>query len=259
MELKELQRNWDILGKEDPLWAIITWADKKGNKWDFAEFFASGDQEIADVLQYLAGLNLDCPRHRALDFGCGVGRLTRPLASYFTKVTGIDIAPSMIAQARALDRECRCQFILNERADLSLFSDNGFDFIYSNLVLQHMRPDYSTAYIREFCRVLAPGGVAVFQLPSKRTLPAEPRSWKDSVRPLIPSPLLHWYRHQYRGLPPVQPALTQPPHAHMEMYTVPKSQVLKLIERSGCRLVDAIEDMSGGPGYEGWRYCMVKR
>ena len=27
MELKELQRNWEILGKEDPLWAIITWQD----------------------------------------------------------------------------------------------------------------------------------------------------------------------------------------------------------------------------------------
>ena len=51
MELKELQRNWDILGKEDPLWAIITWQDKKGNKWDPAEFFASGRQEIGDVMQ----------------------------------------------------------------------------------------------------------------------------------------------------------------------------------------------------------------
>ncbi len=29
MELNELQRNWDILGKEDPLWAIITWEEKK--------------------------------------------------------------------------------------------------------------------------------------------------------------------------------------------------------------------------------------
>src|SRR6266545_3810974 len=84
MELKELQRNWDILGKEDPLWAIITWQDKKGHKWDPADFFASGRQEIADVMQYLAGLHLDGPRQRALDFGCGVGRLTRPLASHFT-------------------------------------------------------------------------------------------------------------------------------------------------------------------------------
>ena len=259
MELKELQRQWDILGKEDPLWAIITWDEKRGNKWDLAEFFSTGAQEISEVMEYLSRLHLDCPRQRALDFGCGVGRLTRPLASYFAKVTGIDIAPSMIAKAQALDPEHRCEFILNERADLSMFPDSGFDFIYSNIVLQHMRPDYSTAYIREFCRVLAPGGVAIFQLPSKDKPPVKHSSWKDLVRPLIPTPLLHWYRHRYRGLPPVEPS-TAPARPRMEMmYTVPKAQILDLIERSGCRLVDAIENAASGPAYESWRYCIAKR
>ena len=256
MELKELQRNWDTLGKEDPFWAILTAGDKKDNKWDLAEFFASGDREITELMQYLSGLGVEHARHRALDFGCGVGRLTQPLSTHFTQVTGIDIAPSMITQARALDREGRCQFVLNERADLSLFPDDEFDFIYSVIVLQHMRPVYSTAYIREFCRVLAPGGVAVFQLPSKSHLAAQSRSWKDFIRPLIPSPLLHWYRHSYRGLP-VQPSPAQP--AHTEMYTVPKSQVLKAIKRNGCRLVDALENRACGPAFESWRYCMVKR
>jgi SAM-dependent methyltransferase len=256
MELKDLQRNWDVLGKEDPFWAILTAGDKKDNKWDLGEFFASGDREITELMQYLSSVGVECARGRALDFGCGVGRLTQPLATYFTKVIGIDIAPSMIAQAQALDRKGRCQFMLNERADLSLFPDGEFDFIYSNIVLQHMRPVYSTAYIREFSRVLAPGGVAVFQLPSKNRRPAEPPSWKDFIRPLIPSPLLHWYRHHYRGLP-VQPTPTQP--AQIEMYTVPKSQVTKLIKRNRCRLVDAIENTSCGPAYESWRYCMAKR
>jgi SAM-dependent methyltransferase len=256
MELKALQRNWDILGKEDPLWAIITTKEKKGNKWDLEEFFASGEREIAELMQYLFDLGLTCERHRALDFGCGVGRLSQPLAKHFTNLIGIDIAPSMIAQARSLDREHRCQFVLNERADLSQFGDGHFDFIYSNIVLQHMRPVYSTGYIREFCRVLAPGGVAVFQVPSRCKLPAEPWSWKDAVRPLIPSPLLHWYRHRYRGLPVHQPA-SQP--AQIEMYTVPTRQVLKLVKRNGCRLVDAIENTSSGPSYESRRYCMVKR
>ena len=259
MELKELQRNWDILGKEDPLWAIITWQDKKGNKWDPTEFFASGRQEIADVMQYLAGLHLDGPRQRALDFGCGVGRLTRALAARFAKATGVDIAPSMNAQAQALDLEHRCDFVLNARADLSMFPDNTFDFIYSNIVLQHMRPEYSTAYIREFCRVLAPDGVAVFQLPSKHKPPAKRRSWKDLVRPLIPSLVLRWYRYRHRAVSPVEAAPPQPARARMEMYTVPKAQVLELIKTSGCRLVDAVENGAAGPAYESWRYCIVKR
>ena len=259
MEIKDLQRNWDILGQEDPLWAIITWQDKKGNKWDHAEFFASGRQEIDEVMQYVAGLHLEGPRDRALDFGCGVGRLTQALAGHFTKVTGIDIAPSMIAHAQALDLEHRCEFILNDRADLSIFSDSTFDFVYSNLVLQHMRPEYSTAYIREFCRVLAPGGVAVFQMPSKETPPATQRSWKDLVRPLIPSLLLRWYRRWRRSLSPVEVAPPEPARARMEMYTVPRAQVLELIETGGCRHVDVVENAAAGPGYESWRYCIVKR
>src|SRR5262245_37497970 len=123
MELKELQRNWDMLGKEDPLWAIITWDDKKGNKWDLGEFFASGEQEIAELMQYLSDRGVDCARHRALDFGCGVGRLSQPLAKHFTSVIGVDIAPSMVTRARALDRTGLCQFIVNDRADLSVFPD----------------------------------------------------------------------------------------------------------------------------------------
>src|SRR6187401_2371852 len=98
MDLRELQNNWDTLGKEDPLWAILSYEAKKGNKWDPVEFFRLGEKGIGEVMQYVSDLNLACARVSALDFGCGVGRLTQPLANYFSNVTGIDIAPSMIAR-----------------------------------------------------------------------------------------------------------------------------------------------------------------
>jgi SAM-dependent methyltransferase len=62
----------------------------------------------------------------------------------------------------------RCTYHLNAAPDLALFADSTFSFAYSTLVLQHMEPRYSKRYIREFLRVLAPGGVLVFQLPSHR-------------------------------------------------------------------------------------------
>ncbi len=34
MELNELQKHWNQFGKQDPLWAIATWDDKKGNKME---------------------------------------------------------------------------------------------------------------------------------------------------------------------------------------------------------------------------------
>ena len=72
MELKELQRHWNQFGKRDPLWAIITWDDKKGGKWNAEEFFETGKQEIREVMQYVEKLGLLQQRGRALDFGCGL-------------------------------------------------------------------------------------------------------------------------------------------------------------------------------------------
>ena len=82
----------------------------------------------------------------------------------------------------------RCRYYLNERADLRLFESESFDVIYSSLVLQHMTPTYAKSYIKEFLRVLVPGGLLVFQFPGERlvstgrvlpvprpALPQEPR------------------------------------------------------------------------------------
>jgi ubiquinone/menaquinone biosynthesis C-methylase UbiE len=101
---------------------------------------------------------------RALDFGCGLGRLTRALSAYYARVDGVDIARSMIGQAQELNiGYSRCFFTVNERPDLKLFPDDAFDLIYTNLVLQHMPAKLAEGYIREFVRCTKPGGLTVFQ------------------------------------------------------------------------------------------------
>ena len=154
MELKELQQHWDRFGRKDPLWAIVAWPEKKGNKWQLDEFFETGVREIAAVVESAEGLNIDLKRRRALDFGCGVGRLTQALANHFDEVVGVDIAPSMVKLARKYNRHgSKCTYHLNETDDLRLFPDETFDFVYTNIVLQHMLPVYAKSYIREFLRV----------------------------------------------------------------------------------------------------------
>lgn len=168
MELKELQRHWNRLGETDPFWAVLTDPTKRGRKWRPDEFFQRGEREIAEVMENVERLGVQLARRRALDFGCGVGRLTQALCRYFEQCAGVDIAPSMIRVARKYNRYGnRCQYYLNEADDLRLFEDNTFDFIYSVIVLQHIRPEYSRKYIQEFLRVLTPGGMAVFQIPSE--------------------------------------------------------------------------------------------
>src|SRR5207248_3614710 len=77
MELKEVQRHWDAFGKTDPLWAILTQPDKRHGKWKYDEFFACGEEEIGRILRHAEALAFPLRWGRALDFGCGAGRLTQ--------------------------------------------------------------------------------------------------------------------------------------------------------------------------------------
>jgi ubiquinone/menaquinone biosynthesis C-methylase UbiE len=168
LNLKALRKHWDLFASRDPLWAILTHPDRKGSRWDTREFFETGVWEIGRSLEQVTALHPSLRKLRALDFGCGVGRLTQPLAQHFEQAYGVDISPSMIQQANDYNqRGARCQYVLNERSDLHVFPDQHFDFIYSNITLQHMPPRYSRRYIAEFMRVLAPGGALLFQLPSE--------------------------------------------------------------------------------------------
>jgi SAM-dependent methyltransferase len=167
MKLDELAAHWNEFGRTDPLWAVLAVAGTENSGWDVNQFFESGRLEIAHVLHLLEQAGVTVKRRRALDFGCGVGRLTQALGEHFDQACGVDIAPSMIELAQKYNQlRIKCQYYLNRANDLALFHDGSFTFIYSVIVLQHMKPKYSKNYIREMLRVLAPDGVFVFQIPT---------------------------------------------------------------------------------------------
>ncbi len=160
------QREWEDLAHLDPLWAILSDSEKRFGGWDWEEFFTSGQREI-DALMSSSGF-APGDNGRVLDFGCGVGRLSRALRSYFGEVYGVDISDEMIRLAR--EHTQSCTFLLNQKDDLSLFQDDFFEFVYSNIVLQHQATkEIARSYIREFVRVLKPKGTMVFQMPYKLT------------------------------------------------------------------------------------------
>lgn len=181
MDLQVLKENWEAFGEQDPLWAILTVPDRRGGRWDLDEFLQTGEDEIAGLVAELAGLGVAVPTGRALDFGCGVGRLTQALAGHFQRCDGVDIAASMIAEARRINR-CgeRVQYHVNAD-DLRLFESQSFDLVLSFYVLQHMEPRYAAHYLSEFVRVLKIGGIAFFQLPTGRPVSSAPLA-RDAFR-----------------------------------------------------------------------------
>ncbi len=171
LDINELKVNWDQLGRLDAFGNIITDPERKG-KWSKEDFFNSGKEEIASLMDYIDSIGVSFSKSKALDFGCGVGRLTQALSGYFTECWGVDIAPSMIALAKRYNKYGkRCRYFINDADNLSIFPDGTFDFIYSNIVLQHMRPEYSKNYIIDFLRLIRPGGLIVFQVPSQKSDP----------------------------------------------------------------------------------------
>jgi len=178
-EFESLRDQWTEFGKTDPMYWVISRPSKKGNKWTPEEFFEHGRVEVDTMLTRLKTDN-DINLGTCLDFGCGPGRLTQSLANYFRQCHGVDISPSMVKLGNKLNKHGnRCQYHVNQKNDLTLFPDNTFDFIYTTIVLQHMRTKFQKNYIQEFLRVLKPNGLLVFDLPSSFKVKGE----KDWERP----------------------------------------------------------------------------
>lgn len=168
MNLHDLQRHWHAFGEQDPLWAILTDPARKGGRWDVDEFFATGRAEIDALMAVAEGFGLPRERRRALDFGCGVGRLTQALATRVDDVLGLDVAPSMIERARAFNRRGdRVRYAVQPGPPLAGIASRSIDLVYTGRVLQHIAPEYTRAYIAELARIVAPGGFLSFDVPGR--------------------------------------------------------------------------------------------
>lgn len=224
------------------MYFVLTDASKKESGWDREEFFETGRAEIASLLQRLPVLGLTPERGKVLDFGCGPGRLSQALAQYFAEVWGVDVSSKMIELAHKFNRQGnRCQYVVNSRSDLSLFAPQSFDFIYSRLVLQHIPNRFSLRFVREFMRILKPGGVAVFQLSTYAGAPhllARLRQrWATIHRRVFHHRHLLYYVLVALGYPPHRLYREHGYRPVMGMNTMDSSKVDAAIEAGRSRIV----------------------
>lgn len=160
---------WEKWGRRDPYFGVITWDMFRANKLDehaLAAFFDSGRMHVDYVLRTCrACFDPAFSPRRVLDFGCGVGRLLIPFAGASQQVVGVDVSPSMLAEAR---RNCDSRGIGN----VSLVgSDDGltqvegtFDLVHSAIVLQHIPVSRGRAIFQRLLDLMAPTGMAALHL-----------------------------------------------------------------------------------------------
>lgn len=246
--MSQQRRDWDEIGRLDALWAILSDPAKRHGRWDVDEFLATGRREIDALLENGRRWRLPERRDRALDFGCGVGRLTRALAAHFGSATGVDISEVMVSRARALHADWpACAFEILDDGGLTAFPDRSFDCVYSRIVLQHI-PDRSAteAHIREFVRLLAGGGLLVFQLPAslplRRRLQVRPRLYARLRSLRVPESLLY----RQLGLHPIR------------MCSIPEADVVRLLTAAGATLLDIERTEVGDTGIQDRTYWATR-
>jgi SAM-dependent methyltransferase len=102
---------------------------------------------------------------RALEIGCGPGRLMRPMSRHFLEIDGVDVSDEMIAIAKQrLTDLSNAHPHHNDGASLSRFPDETFEFVYSYAVFQHIPTrEVVIQYLRETHRVMKTGGLARLQ------------------------------------------------------------------------------------------------
>ena len=249
-DISSIGYNWEKLAQDDPLWSILTIDEKKGGRWEVDEFLATGVHDVGVVSTRCKELGLEFTGNKALDFGCGVGRLSSAMLAFVDEVIGVDISASMIEFGRQLHMEKPIEFVLNKKDDLSCFADEEFDLIFSLITLQHMPPKFAEKYILEFFRILRPGGLLVFQLPARSFTPETifaPRGpIRKAIAKFLPGHFLERFRHFRESVP------------RMDMFGIPPDKIENLVTEYGAQVVAYDELEHVAEGYPNFRYYITK-
>lgn len=95
------QADWENIGETEPFNGVLTherFLRANLTPETLEEFYRYGRQDVEYLLHRLSQLYPGMPRPTTvLDFGCGVGRLTRAMCALPAQVTGVDCSAGMLA------------------------------------------------------------------------------------------------------------------------------------------------------------------
>lgn len=186
-------QHWVRWGEQDPYFAVITNDKFRAGQMDEAareQFFASGRHHVRYVLD-VCRKRVDpafAPK-RALDFGCGVGRIVLPLAQSVERVVGVDVSPGMLDEARRNCEACGVTNVELQLSDDALSALQGaFDLVHSCIVFQHIDVPRGRALFGKLLELMAPGGIAALQVTTGKAYHADTHGQPPAPPPVAPAP-----------------------------------------------------------------------
>jgi len=160
-KLDDYAAGWEKIARQEPYFPVL--AD--GSRIASDAFFQSGEDDIAALLAAMTALfSREVPLDSVLDFGCGAGRLTLPLARRAGHVLAVDIAPTILSHARQNADRAGLRNITFSLHDDVASTPPSFDFVCSLLVFQYIPPFIGYTLIRSLTTLLKSDGVAALQL-----------------------------------------------------------------------------------------------
>lgn len=218
---RDTDADWRELGSTQPYWGVLTHPDFRTENLtadSLAAFYASGVQYVDDIVARLERATGARPSGRALDFGCGVGRLAEAMSAH-AETTGYDISPGMLAKAR--ENGGKAQYV-------DVLPDGPFDWINSFIVFQHIPPERGMALFEQLLARLSPGGCISLHVTTWREphlVAARPGGLKGLAAQLLSG---------------------REPAGLVSMYDYDLSEILRLLNQAGLEEVSILSTDHGG-------------
>jgi SAM-dependent methyltransferase len=216
--IARIEQSWTHLGEVRPHYSVITQREflpaNIPNSID--SFWASGKSEADTAAFLLRKLGFgELSGRTCVEYGCGIGRVTIPLATKCAEIHAYDISKSHLALARQRADSLRVNNVSFHHCGGSLPRPfQRCDLFYSRLVFQHNPPPIIRELIRLGLDSLRTGGVAIFGVP------------------------VYLSDYSFR----IDEYLKNPPTAGMEMHCFPQREVFALISAAECSVVEVREE-----------------
>ena len=228
--MKSNQKTWEKLGELAPYHSVLVAEQFKPENLsaeNLAAFFDSGQEHLTRLMEVIYEFRPQFKPRTTVDFGCGVGRVTVPLAKISSQVLAVDVSESMLEEAK---KNCAERDVGNvsfmTTAEFLRLPDRSANFVHSFIVLQHIPPASGYQLVEKLISILEVDGIGAIHLTFGDSRPALRRLF-SRMKANIPgaTQLSNLLRRRSLNYPA------------MQMYAYSLDRIFRMLHNHGCQKV----------------------